>query len=64
MYEIATTNRDKIILWISHGFCSNNIKTRAKIPNPNHYNYGSVNRYVFDDINKTWNLIDIDSKYH
>jgi hypothetical protein len=65
MMKLAEENKDKIIVWISHGYCTELIRERLSDPDPfKYYNYGSVNRYILDSETNQWKIVDIDAKYH
>ncbi len=64
MKKLALENKDKIIIWISHGFCTELIRERLGQYPFGYYNYGSVNRYEFNEETQAWFIAEIDSKYH
>lgn len=48
MKKLAEEHPEKIILWVSHGYCTELLRERLGMEPFDYYNYGSVNRYEFD----------------
>lgn len=48
MKKFALAHLDKIVVWISHGFCTEIIRERLGQEPFSYYNYGSVNWYEYD----------------
>lgn len=60
--EFAKNNSDLTVVWVSHGFFTENFRRRAHIPR-GFYHYGSVNRYEMQK-DGNWALVEIDGKYY
>ena len=50
MKKLALEHSNKIIIWISHGYCTELIRERLGIIPFGWYNYGSVNWYEYDNV--------------
>jgi len=64
MQKLALEHKNKIIIWISHGYCTELIRERLGQHPFTYYNYGSVNRYEYEENKGEWNINEIDGKYH
>ena len=60
----AEQNKDKIVIFVSHGFVPEVLRYEKTKEWIEVMHYGAVNKFVFDESRQDWDLIEIDEKYY
>ncbi len=64
MKKLAEEHPDKIVIWVSHGYCTELLRERLGMEPFDYYNYGSVNWYELDAEKNEWHIKELDENYH